>query len=98
MKIVRAQKREGLIRARLLGARYASAPVLTYLDSHCECTIGKFIEFLMRDLMVATGPLVYRMKIMETQCSHITLLWMLKKQRRERLSPIFQQNYFLSGF
>ncbi|XP_037914101.1 putative polypeptide N-acetylgalactosaminyltransferase 9 isoform X1 [Hermetia illucens] len=40
VKIVRAQKREGLIRARLLGARYATAPVLTYLDSHCECTIG----------------------------------------------------------
>lgn len=40
VKIVRAQKREGLIRARLLGARYAKSPVLTYLDSHCECTEG----------------------------------------------------------
>ncbi|XP_053659473.1 putative polypeptide N-acetylgalactosaminyltransferase 9 [Anopheles marshallii] len=40
VKIVRAAKREGLIRARLLGARHATAPVLTYLDSHCECTIG----------------------------------------------------------
>lgn len=41
VKIVRAEKREGLIRARLLGARHAKAPVLTYLDSHCECTTGK---------------------------------------------------------
>ena len=40
MKIVRSLERIGLIRARLLGARHATAPVLTYLDSHCECTTG----------------------------------------------------------
>lgn len=36
IKIVRAKKREGLIRARLLGFEVASGPVVTYLDSHCE--------------------------------------------------------------
>ncbi|CAG9864080.1 unnamed protein product [Phyllotreta striolata] len=40
VKIVRAPQREGLIRARLLGAAHATAPVLTYLDSHCECAAG----------------------------------------------------------
>ncbi|XP_074604842.1 putative polypeptide N-acetylgalactosaminyltransferase 9 isoform X2 [Brevipalpus obovatus] len=40
VKIVRAKRREGLIRARLLGAEYATAETLTYLDSHCECTEG----------------------------------------------------------
>jgi len=40
VKVVRAPERVGLIRARLMGARYVSAPVITYLDSHCECTEG----------------------------------------------------------
>lgn len=43
VKILRAPSREGLIRARLLGARHATAPVITYLDSHCECTEGKCV-------------------------------------------------------
>lgn len=42
VKIVRLAKREGLIRARLLGLEHATAPVVTYLDSHCECTEGQY--------------------------------------------------------
>lgn len=41
VEIVRGQSREGLIRARLLGAKFARSPVITYLDSHCECAEGE---------------------------------------------------------
>ena len=40
VKIVRAEERQGLIRARMLGAKAAIGKVLIFLDSHIECTTG----------------------------------------------------------
>lgn len=39
-RVIRTKKRVGLIRARLIGAKEASGQILTFLDAHCECTIG----------------------------------------------------------
>ena len=34
--IIKAKKREGLIRGRMIGARKAKGDILVFLDSHCE--------------------------------------------------------------
>ncbi|XP_046753760.1 polypeptide N-acetylgalactosaminyltransferase 3-like isoform X2 [Diprion similis] len=39
-KVLRSGKRIGLVNARLLGAEDATGEVLTFLDAHCECTVG----------------------------------------------------------
>ncbi|XP_016912868.1 polypeptide N-acetylgalactosaminyltransferase 3 isoform X3 [Apis cerana] len=39
-KVLRSKKRIGLVNARLLGANKAKGEVLTFLDAHCECTVG----------------------------------------------------------
>ena len=40
VKVVHADKREGLIRTRILGAKHATGDVILFLDSHVEANVN----------------------------------------------------------
>ncbi|XP_077071367.1 polypeptide N-acetylgalactosaminyltransferase 13 isoform X1 [Siphateles boraxobius] len=48
VRILRMEQRSGLIRARLRGAAATRGQVITFLDAHCECTIGWLEPLLAR--------------------------------------------------
>ncbi|KAF2978591.1 hypothetical protein EK904_006824 [Melospiza melodia maxima] len=48
VRILRMEQRSGLIRARLRGAAAAKGQVITFLDAHCECTLGWLEPLLAR--------------------------------------------------
>ena len=48
VKILRQEKRQGLMRSRMAGIRAAKAEVLVFLDSHIEAGIGWLEPLLFR--------------------------------------------------
>lgn len=61
VKILRADKREGLIKARLRGAVVAKGETLTFLDSHVECTDGwlePLLDRIARDSTTVVCPVI----------------------------------------
>jgi polypeptide N-acetylgalactosaminyltransferase len=61
VKIIRAPEREGLIKARLRGTYAAKGPVLTFLDSHIECTDGwlePLLDRIARDKTNVVCPVI----------------------------------------
>lgn len=61
VRLIRTKKREGLIRARLIGARNATGSILLFIDAHMECINGYMEPILARiasDRSVIAVPLI----------------------------------------
>ncbi|KAJ8267656.1 hypothetical protein COCON_G00128280 [Conger conger] len=61
VRLIRSKKREGLVRARLIGATYATGDVLTFLDCHCECVPGwiePLLERIKQDESTIVCPVI----------------------------------------
>ncbi|XP_022102322.1 polypeptide N-acetylgalactosaminyltransferase 1-like isoform X2 [Acanthaster planci] len=61
VKVERLKSRQGIVAARHLGVSVSKGEVLTFLDSHCECTKGwlePLLERIARDRTRVTSPVI----------------------------------------
>ncbi|XP_064476145.1 polypeptide N-acetylgalactosaminyltransferase 5-like [Ornithodoros turicata] len=61
VRLLRLKKREGLARARMAGTAVSTGAVITFLDSHCECTNGwlePLLDRVSRDPTTVVCPVI----------------------------------------
>jgi polypeptide N-acetylgalactosaminyltransferase len=58
VKVVRTEKRVGLVRARVIGAEHATGQVIVVLDAHCEC-VTNWLPPLLTRIAVNRLVLIY---------------------------------------